>query len=87
MSMYADALADWGYFAEAEALFQKAIKRDGKCVLAIRDYGRTLTRDHNPDAEDNIVRAIKLFEQAVALDPQRCAIALFSWQSLAFCRG
>ena len=69
MSMYADAVADWGYFAEAEALFLKAIKRDKNCVLAIRDYGRSLVRDHNPEAENNIGRAIELFERAVALDP------------------
>jgi tetratricopeptide (TPR) repeat protein len=69
MSFYADALADWGYFAEAEALFLKAIKRDGRCVLAIRDYGRTLLRGHNPEAEKNIGRAIELFERAVVLDP------------------
>jgi tetratricopeptide (TPR) repeat protein len=69
MSMYADAMADWGYFAEAEALFLKAIKRDKKCVVAIRDYGRTLVRNHNPDAENNFGRAIALFERAVALDP------------------
>jgi len=69
MSMYADVLADWGYFAEAEALFQKILKRNKECVLAIRDYGRTLIRDHNPDADNNIGQAIELFERAVALDP------------------
>ena len=69
MSMYADALADWGDFDEAESLFLKAIKRDGRCVLAIRDYGRSLVRDHNPAAETNIGRAIALFERAVAVDP------------------
>ncbi len=69
MAAYADAMADWGYFAEAEALFQKAIKRNKECVLAFRDYGRTLLRDHNPEAENNIGRAIELFERAVALDP------------------
>jgi tetratricopeptide (TPR) repeat protein len=68
MSTYADSLADWGYFAEAEALFRKAIKRDEGCVLAIRDYGRSLVRDHNPEAENNLGRAIELFERAVALD-------------------
>jgi tetratricopeptide (TPR) repeat protein len=69
MSTYADALADWGDFAEAEGLFKKAIQRDPTCVLAIRDYGRCLVRDHNPEAENNIERAIALFERAVALDP------------------
>jgi hypothetical protein len=69
MSVYADVVADWGYFAEAEALFLKAIKKDGRCGLAIRDYGRSLLRDHNPEAENNIGRAIELFERAVALDP------------------
>jgi tetratricopeptide (TPR) repeat protein len=69
LSMYADSMADWGYFAEAEALFQKAIKRDKECALAIRDYGRTLLRDHNPEAENNLGRAIGLFERAVAVDP------------------
>lgn len=69
MAVYADAIADWGYFAEAEALFQKAIKKDDKCDLAFRDYGRTLIREHNPDAENNIGRAIELFERAVAIDP------------------
>ena len=39
MSQYADALADWGYFAEAEALFLRALKRDCNCVVALRDYG------------------------------------------------
>ena len=66
---YADVLADWGYFAEAESLFKKAMKTDPKCVLAIRDYGRCLIRDSNPDAEINIGRAIELFERAVAIDP------------------
>lgn len=70
LSMYADSIADWGYFAEAEALFQKIIKRDEKCVVAIRDYGRTLLRDHNPDAMKNIGRAIPLFERAVDLNPE-----------------
>lgn len=69
MAAYADSMSDWGYFAEAEALFQKAINRDNQCVHAIRDYGRTLLRDHNPDAENNIERAIELFERAVAIDP------------------
>lgn len=69
MAAYADAMADWGYFAEAEALFQKAIKRDKECVLAFRDYGRSLVREHNPEAENNIGRAIELFERTVALDP------------------
>jgi hypothetical protein len=36
MAVYADALADWSLFEEAESLFQKAIKRDSECVLAIR---------------------------------------------------
>ena len=69
MTAYADALADWGYFAEAEALFLKVIKRDRKCVLAFRDYGRSLVREHNPESEKNLGRAINLFEHAVALDP------------------
>ena len=69
MSMYADVVADWGYFAEAEALFLKAIKKNGRCALTIRDYGRSLVRDHNPEAEHNLGRAIELFERAVALDP------------------
>lgn len=69
MSVYADVVADWGYFAEAEALFLKAIRRRGRCALTIRDYGRSLLRDHNPEAENNIGRAIELFERAVALDP------------------
>jgi tetratricopeptide (TPR) repeat protein len=67
---YADVLADWGYFAEAETLFKKAMKTDPKCVLAIRDYGRCLIRDANPDAEKNIGRAIELFERAVAVEPR-----------------
>jgi tetratricopeptide (TPR) repeat protein len=70
IAMYADVLADWGYFAEAETLFQKAIKRNDQFVLAIRDYGRTLIRDHNPEAGNNIGRAIELFARAVALDPR-----------------
>jgi Flp pilus assembly protein TadD len=69
ISVYADVLADWGYFAHAEALFQKAIKRNKDFVLAIRNYGRTLIRDHNPEADNNIGRAIELFERAVAIDP------------------
>jgi tetratricopeptide (TPR) repeat protein len=69
MAAYADVLADWGCFAEAEALFKKALKIDPKCVLAIRDYGRCLIRDTNPDVEKNISRAIELFERAVAIDP------------------
>jgi tetratricopeptide (TPR) repeat protein len=71
MSMYADTVADWGYFAEAKALFQKAIKRDPKCDLAIRDYGRSLVREHNPEADNNLERAIELFERAVAVDPRK----------------
>jgi Flp pilus assembly protein TadD len=70
MSMYADSMADWGYFAEAEALFLKAIKRDKDCVLAIRNYGRTLLRDHNPEADNTLGRAIRLFERAVAVGPR-----------------
>jgi len=70
MAAYADVLADWGDFADAEALFQKAIKRDPGCVFAIRDYGRSLIRNHNPEADNNIERAIKLFERAVAVNPQ-----------------
>ncbi|MGP0063930.1 MAG: tetratricopeptide repeat protein [Isosphaeraceae bacterium] len=69
MSVYADALADWGYFAESETLFLNAIRRDERCVLAVRDYGRSLVRSHNPDADINIRRAIELFERAVAIDP------------------
>jgi Flp pilus assembly protein TadD len=69
-STYADVLADWGYFAEAEALFQKALKKNNEFVLAIRDYGRALIRDHNPEADNNIARAIKLFERAVAIEPR-----------------
>ncbi len=69
MSVYADSLADWGYFAESETLFLQAIKRNKNHVLAIRNYGRSLVREHNPDADRNISRAIELFERAVALDP------------------
>ena len=69
MATYADVLADWGYFAEAEILFKQALKTDPKCVLAIRDYARCLIRDSNPNAEINIGRAIELFERAVAVDP------------------
>jgi tetratricopeptide (TPR) repeat protein len=70
MATYADSLADWGYFAEAEGLFQEAIKRDPECALAVRDYGRSLIRDHNPNAQTNFARAIELFERAVALNPR-----------------
>jgi tetratricopeptide (TPR) repeat protein len=70
MTKYADAIADWGYFAEAEELLEKAIKRDLGCAVAIRDFGRTLIRDHNPDADDNLIRAIELFERALAFDPE-----------------
>jgi tetratricopeptide (TPR) repeat protein len=69
MVMYADTIANWGHFSEAEAIFQKAMKTDRNCALAIRDCGRCLTRDHNPDAERNLGRAIALFERAVAVDP------------------
>ncbi len=69
MSTYADAMADWGDFAGAEALFRKAIKGYDPCVLALRDYGRTLIREHNPEAGANIGRAIALFERALDLDP------------------
>ena len=69
MVMYADTIANWGYFAEAEALFRKAIKKDPTCALAIRHYGRCLIRDHNPDADKNFGRATELFERAVAVDP------------------
>ena len=70
MSMYADAMADWGYFAEAEALFRKALKKNDRCVVALRDFGRTLLRDDNADFEQNLRRAIALFERAVAADPE-----------------
>jgi tetratricopeptide (TPR) repeat protein len=70
MTRYADATADWGYFAEAEELFLKAIKRNPRCVVAIRDYGRSLLRDDNSDAQIHLGRAIALFERAVALDPE-----------------
>ncbi len=69
MAWYADSLADWGRLAEAEALFLKAIKKDGRCVVAIRDYGRSLLRGDDPVPEDNIRRAVVLFERAVAIDP------------------
>ena len=70
MAAYGDVLADWGYFGEAEPLFKKALKTNPKCVLAIRDYGRCLIRDANPNAEKNLSRAVELFEQAVAVDPK-----------------
>jgi tetratricopeptide (TPR) repeat protein len=69
MTMYADAIADWGYFPEAEALFQKAIRVHKTFAFALRDYGRCLMRNHNPEADRNIGRAIQLFQRAVALDP------------------
>ena len=50
LTKYADAITDWGHFAEAEALFQKAIKRDKDCVVAIRDCGRCLNREQYPTA-------------------------------------
>jgi len=68
MAVYADALADWSLFEEAESLFQKAIKRDSECVLAIRDYARCLVRDGHPQAEQNLGRAIALYERGVAVD-------------------
>ncbi|MHC5540469.1 tetratricopeptide repeat protein [Singulisphaera rosea] len=70
LTFYADALADWGEFAEAEALFLKAMRQDPSHPLPVRDYGRSLLRNHNPEADDNLERAIELFERAVALDPR-----------------
>jgi tetratricopeptide (TPR) repeat protein len=35
----------------------------------MRDYGRCLLRDPNPDAAGNLGRAIELFERAVAINP------------------
>jgi lipopolysaccharide biosynthesis regulator YciM len=69
MAALADCLADWGCYAEAEALFLKVIKKDPKFDMAIRDYGRCLIRSHNPDREQNVGRAIELFQRAVELDP------------------
>ncbi|MDG3008021.1 tetratricopeptide repeat protein [Paludisphaera mucosa] len=68
IATYADALADWGRFAEAEALFRKALRRNPRSVLAIRDYGRCLMDARDPGADD-VGRAIVLFERALALDP------------------
>jgi cytochrome c-type biogenesis protein CcmH/NrfG len=70
MAAYADVLADWSYFAESEGLFRKALKINPKCTYSIRNYGRCLIRDANPDAEKNLSRAVELFEQAVAVDPK-----------------
>lgn len=70
LTFYADTLADWGEFAESEILFRKAMRQDPSNPQPVRDYGRSLLRDHNPEADDNLERAIKLFEQAVALDPR-----------------
>jgi tetratricopeptide (TPR) repeat protein len=67
---YADVLADWGYFAESEGLFKKALKINPKCTYTIRNYGRCLIRDANSDAEKNLSWAVELFEQAVAIDPK-----------------
>jgi cytochrome c-type biogenesis protein CcmH/NrfG len=68
-AMYADVVADWGYFAEAEQRFQKVLSSHPRCALAVRDFGRCLIRDGHPDADTNLERAIALFERAVALDP------------------
>lgn len=70
MSEYADCLANWGYHAEAESVFRAALKRNDRCALAIRDYGRCLMREHDPPEDQNIARAVTLFERAVALSPR-----------------
>ena len=70
VAAYAEAMSDWGNFDEAEILFRKAIRSDETCVLYIRRYGRSLLMEHNPEAENNMIRAIALFERAVALDPR-----------------
>ncbi|MDR3623171.1 MAG: tetratricopeptide repeat protein [Paludisphaera borealis] len=69
MSMYADSLADWGCFDEAEALFLKALKKNDRCVMTIRSYARCLVRRPDPEGEANIGRAVELFARAVAIDP------------------
>jgi tetratricopeptide (TPR) repeat protein len=69
LAYYADALAKLSHFSEAERLFQKAIKRNDTCVIAIRDYGNCLIRENNPEADNNIERAVNLLERALDLDP------------------
>jgi tetratricopeptide (TPR) repeat protein len=68
MAVYADGLADLGHFDEAENLFKAAVERDPCSILALRDYGRTLIRSHNPGADRNLEAAIQLFRKALALD-------------------
>jgi tetratricopeptide (TPR) repeat protein len=84
MSMYADALADWGHYSEAERCFQRVLKKDPACTMAIRDYGRSLLREDRPRTQRDVHRAIDLFERAVAIDP-RDAYSHFSLGAALFC--
>ena len=68
-TLYAATLADWGCFDESEVLFRRALRARPDYVPALTGFAYALVRKTNPSAGRNADPAIRLCEQALALDP------------------
>jgi tetratricopeptide (TPR) repeat protein len=62
-AVYARVLANLGYFEEAKAMFQKAIKKSPKCPFVLKNYQIFLLHENNPEKDHNIEKAASLFQE------------------------
>lgn len=66
---YAVALGKWGCFAEAERLFQRALRAKPDASWVLTDYARLLLHADGSAGPADVARAGRMCERAVALDP------------------
>jgi tetratricopeptide (TPR) repeat protein len=69
LSAFADAHADWGFFAESQRLFEKSLRVRPGHARTLCDYARAIW-DLAPETPETTARALRLFEQALAADAE-----------------
>lgn len=80
------AHADWGFLAEAERFFQKAIAREPASSKVLRNYARAVW-DLGARTPEETARALGLFERALAARPNDRYAQLYFARALAALPG
>lgn len=86
LSAFADAHADWGFLAESERLFEKALRVRPGHARTLCDYARAIW-DLAPHTPENTARALGLFERALAADAESSRTHFYVASALASIPG